>query len=49
LGIGTVCFRSAEDADFDGRYFIDNILVSDFFQITGKPEQSWGQVKAWYR
>jgi hypothetical protein len=45
-GIGKVRFGTLFDADSDGRFYVDAIKVTDYFEATAIDKQSWGRIKA---
>jgi len=48
-GVGAVLFGCNHDADLDGHFFVDDILVANYLPTTPSESAGWGQVKALYR
>jgi hypothetical protein len=48
-GIGRVRVGCLFDADQDGRFSVDALSVTDYFQAVGTEESNWGRVKTAFR
>jgi len=48
-GVGSFLFGCHWDEDAEGSYYVDAVVVTDYFQAVATEEHSWGRMKAAFR